>query len=313
MLEMSDKVLIIVRSLFRILSAVTPRIAGNLAFWLFCRPTPARKIRPVQNAMLGIASELLTKAKIRKIGFGDDNQPERETCIYTFEPEGIDDPVGTTLLLHGWSSRATHMLAFVRPLLAQGHRVIAVDLPAHGNAAGKSFHLPMGVEALHAIKKQTPQWTGIIAHSLGGAVATALVAGTIKGLEPVPVERLVLISAPNSIAKIFADFSAMLGLNVKAQSVLNSHVKRLSGNPLEKFIARRQLEKAGIATLVLHDPADKEVPIQEAFDLTDDSDFITFNIIQNAGHRRILYAPEAVELATSFCVQQHRDTAVLST
>ncbi|MBX2879018.1 MAG: alpha/beta hydrolase [Granulosicoccus sp.] len=296
---MSGLILGLVRAAFRLLCVIAPRFAGNLAFRLFCRPVKASSVAPVQRAMSERSEKILNSAKLRTISIdaGFDNI-QRTIQTYTFEPRS--EITGTTWLLHGWSSRATHLLAFVEPLLAQNQRVITIDFPGHGRSSGRTFHLPLGVQTLHAVRDQLPAADSIIAHSLGGAVTTTAIAGGIKGYEPLLVKRLVLVSAPDSMPDIFQSFSDMIGLNATARSVLDHNVISLAGNPLETFVGSDQLNKTNIPTLLLHDPADKEMSIEEAYALAAAGDHVNLIEIDNVGHRKILYSTKAVQLATDF-------------
>jgi len=301
---MSDRVLTIIRVAFRGLCFCSPKVAGALAFHLFCRPPNARKIKPVQSALQNISPALLKKAQRSTTTLHSENSNVFNINKYIFEPDQTQfpKPVETTLLLHGWSSRASHMLAFVQPLLDRGHRVLAVDLPAHGDSSGRQFHLPLGVQALQAVHDQTGPWDNIIAHSLGGAVATALLSNSIKGVKPISVGKLVLISSPNSIPAIFSDFSNMIGLNQKAHTELCAIAERLTGHPLSTLVSQSQLLKAGLPTLVIHDTDDQEIPFSEAEKIVADNPQAQLHKITGHGHRRILYAEEAVTKATEFCL-----------
>src|SRR6202044_453424 len=42
----------------------------------------------------------------------------------------------SVLLVHGWSGNSAQLSHFVRPLLASGKRVVAIDLWAHGFSPG---------------------------------------------------------------------------------------------------------------------------------------------------------------------------------
>jgi len=319
---MSDRVLTIIRVAFRGLCFCSPKAAGALAFHLFCRPPNARKIKPVQSALQNITPALLKKAQRSTTTLHSENSnvfkealtnslvPQRinqsflNINKYIFEPDQtrFPKPVETTLLLHGWSSRASHMLAFVQPLLDRGHRVLAVDLPAHGDSSGRQFHLPLGVQALQAVHDQSGPWDNIIAHSLGGAVATALLSNSVKGVKPISVGKLVLISSPNSIPAIFSDFATMIGLNQKAYTELCAIAERLTGHPLSTLVSQSQLLKAGLPTLVIHDTDDQEIPFSEAEKIVADNPQAQLHKITGHGHRRILYAEEAVTKATEFCL-----------
>ena len=55
----------------------------------------------------------------------------------------VSGPRGTALLVHGWSGNASQMSSFVAPLVAAGHHVVALDLPAHGANAGSFATVPL--------------------------------------------------------------------------------------------------------------------------------------------------------------------------
>ncbi|MBX2825465.1 MAG: alpha/beta hydrolase [Gammaproteobacteria bacterium] len=300
---MADGVPTIIRTVFRCLSLCAPKTAGNLAFTLFCRPPDARKITPVQSSLRDIATPLLEKAQRRSVYLRDDGGGVFNISTYVFEPEADHLPTSdhTTLLVHGWSSRATHMLAFVQPLLDLGHKVVAVDLPAHGESSGRLFHVPLGVRALHAVSTQVCSWNSIIAHSLGGTVTSALVDGTIRDCEPMVPKRLVLISTPNCIPQIFADFSEMIGLNTKGHATLCSKAEQIAGSPLGAFVTQRQVQDAGVPTLVIHDHDDREIPVSEATAIAGDNPAAELYPVNGHGHRRILYAEDVVKQAVAFC------------
>ncbi|MBX2839247.1 MAG: alpha/beta hydrolase [Gammaproteobacteria bacterium] len=293
---------IIVPLVFKALSAFAPRTAGHLGFKLFCRPLSAKRVNRVQRAVQPIAEELMAAATIDTLAFPEGNGTQRHITTYTFEPS--EQPaIKTTLLLHGWSSRATHLLAFVPQLTQQGHRVVAVDFPAHGLSDGRTFHLPLGVRALHAVKDRFTDWDSIIAHSLGGPVATSLVSGAIEGFDPISVRRMVLISSPNSMPRIFAQYARMIGLSGVAENMLNGYVVDLAGNPLSSFIASEQLATSRVQTLVMHDPGDQEVPFSEAADLVKAGAHVQLQEVRDVGHRRILYSSDVIERAARFCTE----------
>ena len=58
-----------------------------------------------------------------------------------------------------------------------------------------------------------------------------------EGIAPLAAERLVLIAAPSSMPAIFEDFARFLNLGRKSYRAMASQVERITGRPLEAFVA----------------------------------------------------------------------------
>src|ERR687894_1899929 len=107
-----------------------------------------------------------------------------------YEVHGAGRPV---VLLHGGLG-AIEMFGEVLPLLAQGRRVVAVDLQAHGRTA--DVELPLGYETMAddtgaLIEHLGFERADVMGYSLGGGVAlqTAI-------RHPEAVRKLVVVSTP---------------------------------------------------------------------------------------------------------------------
>ena len=118
---------------------------------------------------------------------------------------------------------------------------------------------------LHALDaaRVVGEWFGpfaaIAGHSFGGAVAANAVAGTVNGIPPLAAERLVLIAAPSSMPAIFEDFARLLNVGPRSYRVMAAQVERLTGRPLEDYVASREFGRSQPPTLVIHSPDDREV------------------------------------------------------
>jgi pimeloyl-ACP methyl ester carboxylesterase len=131
-------------------------------------------------------------------------------------------------------------------------------------------------------------FAAIVGHSFGGAVAANAVVGSIKGVEPVAAQRLVLVSAPSSMPALFRDFGRFLNLGTRTQTALDGRVRRLAGRPLEEFVVARQLVGVDLPVLVMHAPDDKEIPAREAVALASAGPHVRLEWKPGLGHRRIL-------------------------
>ena len=287
----------LVRAATGLASAIAPERTGRRAFDLFATP-PAPRDLDGFGERVARARALLETGRREDLPFAGE-----AIATWTFEPPdraGDAPPAPTVVLVHGWTSRAAFMAAFVGPLVASGHRVVAVDLPAHGESGGRHLHLGIAVDALLAVHARTGPWRGIVAHSFGGAVATALADGTVGGRPPVALERLALLAAPESVPAIFAGFGRTVGLGARAQAAMDARVDEIAGRPLGDFRGAAMLGRLRLPTLVVHAPDDREVDFDEALALAAAGDFVRLERVEGAGHRRILYDPRAVDAVAAF-------------
>ena len=82
------------------------------------------------------------------------------------------------LLLHGFGADLNSWM-FTQPVLAEGHRALALDLPGHGGSgrdvgAGDGAALSAVVEGFLAALDPGP--VHLVGHSMGGAIAALLAA-----------------------------------------------------------------------------------------------------------------------------------------
>lgn len=191
---------------------------------------------------------------------------------------------------------------FVEPLLAHGFRVISIDLPGHGQSSGRMFHLPLAVTALHAARAKLGEFDAILSHSLGGAVVATTLAGTIPDCPALPVAKLVMISSPDSMSKIFNDFASMIGLSEKANNELHGMVKHLTGKMTDDFSTSTQLQNVSTSLLLMHAPDDKEVPYSESESIAQRNPDALLKPMPGLGHRRIIASADVVQTAVAFIV-----------
>lgn len=113
-----------------------------------------------------------------------------------YEERGRGDPV---ILLHGWNATSKQWLHNLKAL-GQRHRVIAPDLPGHGESEEGDFDYDLDGMAgfLESFRKtlRLPPFH-LVGHSLGGCIALRYAA-----VRPDAVRKLVLISTPTRSASI---------------------------------------------------------------------------------------------------------------
>lgn len=294
---MATNALRLLRPLVRAASFMAPATAGHLAFRLFCTP-PRRKERSGNGkGTVTVASARLAQAQAVAVPF-----PCGSVTAYVFEPEGRqgETPAPTVILLHGWTGEAVFMTAFAAPLVEAGFRVVAYDLPAHGASTGRELNIPLGVASLAAVARAFGPVHAIVAHSFGGAIAMAALAGSVPGQPAVRADRLALIAAPASIAGITRHFGATIGLGRRGQAALERRIHVVAGNPVEAFEGADQLAAIARPTLVIHCRDDRELGFEHAQALAQAGPFVRLETTRGFGHRRILQAKPVVEAITRF-------------
>jgi pyruvate dehydrogenase E2 component (dihydrolipoamide acetyltransferase) len=139
--------------------------------------------------------------------------------------EGDNAPV---LLLHGFGADLNTWM-FTQPALAEGRRIIAVDLPGHGGSAKQVDHPDAeGLAAVigRALEALGIERTHLVGHSMGGGIAIAFASR-----QPERVATLTLIA------------SASLGPEINA-AFIDGFVR-----------AARRREATEVLGLLVHDPA----------------------------------------------------------
>jgi pimeloyl-ACP methyl ester carboxylesterase len=198
------------------------------------------------------------------------------------------------LLVHGWEGRAAQLSAFIPPIVAAGHRAVAVDMPAHGAASGRSTSLVEFARALHDIAHVVGHPAGLIAHSFGGAAALLAAADE-------PFTDAIALVAPASDPYFFADRAAeWLGIPLRHRRALYQQIEMQVGRSFAEVALRNKAGRIDLPLLVLHDPRDAEVPVEQGRVAAAVSTRGQFEAVHGVGHRRILREPSVVTRAVDF-------------
>ncbi len=258
------------------LGRISPSLAGPLAFHFFC--TPFRYAEPPRE------TQVLKQAERFSILFQD-----TRLAAYAWG----QGP--TVLLVHGWSGRGSQLGAFVEPLVAAGHRVVAFDLPAHGRSPGRRTNALVATEAVQQVGKAIGPLRGVIAHSFGALCTTlALRDGLDAG-------RVLYVAPAASANQAVRGFSRQFRLSWPAEWGLRGEMERRFGPTVwPHFSARVCAPRLRVPALIFHDLDDVEVPYREGQLLAHAWPGARLVTTAGLGHRRILrdarVIGEAVEL-----------------
>lgn len=262
--------------LFSAVGTVSPRLAGRLAFELFCTTGPRRvpSFSPAPDAV----------ERFRAGG--------RPVTSYAWHGGGP-----TVLLVHGWSGGSGDLAAFVGPLRDAGRRVVALDLPAHGRSPGRTVNLAQAVAAVEAALRREPSIEAVIAHSFG------VPASVLAAARGAPLPRAVLISGPVSMEPYFQRFEQLLGLRPSVREGIRARVRQvIADGGIETMELTAVAPRLSAPALVVHDRSDREVPFLSAQALHRAWPGAELHATEGLGHRKLLFDAAVVERAVRFAV-----------
>lgn len=257
------------------LGAVAPGLAATAARQLFFHPLQA-PMKPEQAAVLATGEPYGFKIRgrdVRGVSFGSGP---------------------TVFLIHGWGGHAGHMTSFVEPLVASGHRVVTVDMPAHGRSDGRLTSLIHFSDTVAAMAERFESPHAIIAHSFGAAAVTvALHRGLIT-------QRVAFIAPPSNYRSFWSRFREGVGVSqrvfdrlvAKAQIELDALFETLHPETL----APQRTEPL----LIVHDEMDREIDVGESMALRlawPNAQLVT---TRGLGHIRILADAPTVARVVDF-------------
>lgn len=283
------------RTGMRLGSALAPAATGRIALRLFRTPFDPMGPSPRKQEVIDAGRRAFLAAEPHRIAHGAGH-----VQAYRFQPEASRDRGETVALIHGWASQAFFMRAFAADLVQAGFRVVAFDLPAHGDSTGRVTDPIDSALALHAVAEALGPFHGIVAYSFGGAVAAVAIEGAAPLAGPVPIGRLALVAAPNAIEDVTRRFGELAGLGPRAQTSFEDQLTSRGGRSLDSLRVGRILAESGLPLLVVHSRDDREIPFADGETLAKASETAILNPVDGLGHRRILYAPEVTGRVTEF-------------
>lgn len=272
-----------------------PSVGANVVMTLFSRPG----IRPSNrkpSARLKRAVEILDGSerldmKVRAFG------QERRVRVYHWK--AADPAARRVLVVHGFDSGMRFLADFAPSLLEAGFDVMGLDLPGHGESEGKTVNYIWATESIQQVQRLFGTAYGIVGHSFGGAMSVLSSTGNPPAVEAIPVERLVLIAAPNRLPNTLNRFRAQVGFGPRVDKAFRRKLAVLGGRERADYGMDSNLAGSGIPTLVIHDRGDKEVPFTDAEEMSELTE-VTVRAVDGWGHNRILGAPEVISASVDF-------------
>jgi pimeloyl-ACP methyl ester carboxylesterase len=270
-----------------------PAFAADAAFRLFCSPSQSTHRPRDYRKLANQARFHLRHANSDRL-----DTPGGEIQTYIFEPH--EALAGTILLIHGWAAEGAFLAAYAEPLRRRGFRVVAFDLPAHGQSEGRYTNLAACARAAHRVAMLSGPLKGIIGHSMGGLVSLWIAEGGPPLPSAIGVERIVLLGCPNRLIDLTREFGKGLNLCPIAQLGFERRVSRVGHRPVSGFSAVNLLKRIDSAVLAVHSEDDREVPLANARDIATARTHARLLVRQGLGHSGLLYDSSTIRSVIAF-------------
>jgi pimeloyl-ACP methyl ester carboxylesterase len=293
----------VTRWLFSGMGAISPVLAGKMAFLLFCL-TPSRRPKGSKARQAHSKGErLLRAAETITLSF-----PRGTAKAYRFNggPRGRRPRY---LVVHGWGSGSAYMSPLAASLAETGAEVISLDFPGHGRSPGRLLNISLAVEAISAVQARFGTFDATIGHSFGGAATIISAAGLLPDVEALSTGRMVIIGAPSTMGWLFAGFGRMIGLKPAAQAAFEAEATRITGRRVDEFDAASCATGFRQPVLVLHAEDDKEVGAEHARAYAAAGTHVRVHWANGFGHRRIVSAEPVIAAIHFFLDEDHGTVA----
>ena len=241
-----------------------------------------------------------------------DRKAFAEATTFNIEFENrilIGYSIGTgpnVLLVHGWGSRASHLVLLARYLANNGFRVVIFDGPAHGkskkmNSKDMSNMFEFG-RAISCVTKKLGSIYAVVGHSLGAIAAALTMSGTGHLSEyKFFAEKLVLISSPISLLRIVENYSRNRDeLNLMTELI--SNLENAFNFKVNEYDLSLALQNLRSKILIIHDEQDKEIPVSDAISLKNKYEGISLKLTKGYGHQKILVNREMLISIKEFLI-----------
>jgi pimeloyl-ACP methyl ester carboxylesterase len=275
------------RTGMKVASTLAPAAAARLARKLFFTP-PRVPLREEERAVLARGERFSLVARGAHGALGADPRLVGRVAGHVW---GAGP---TALLVHGWGGHSGQMTPLVDPLVAAGFRVVAIDLPGHGESAGRVSSLVHCAAALAGVSALFGPVRGLAAHSFGAAASTWAMA---RGLA---VERAVFFAPPARFDSFWLRFRTGVGLSPAVMERMLLDAESWLDVRFDGMAPADLAPRMTAPLLVLHDPEDREMPFEEGAELARRWPGAALARAERCGHLRILRDARWVAEAAAF-------------
>ena len=193
----------------------------------------------------------------------------------------------SVLLVHGWGGNSAQLSGFVRPLLASGKRVVALDMWAHGFSPGVESNCVKFAEGIAEAQAELGPFQHAVGHSLGAAAILIAVYAGCK------FDSAVLISTP-TILLVMQKFLAHKGASANLLEPFIQMGERYVGKLRSQVDTLLISKYINMPLLLIHDELDRRCPATVSEQLAADAANRKFFKTHGHGHHHIIDAPEVI-------------------
>jgi pimeloyl-ACP methyl ester carboxylesterase len=280
---------------FTALQAISPRLAGEAAFRLFCRTPPQRPQGAKAKAAHAAGMDWLKNAERIELPLASG----KRAAAFRINGGALGKRK-RYLVTHGWGSGMAYMTDLIAHLAKDGAEVIGLDFPGHGLSGGRFLHMGLAVEAIAAAQERFGAFDAAVGHSFGGAALMVSATGILPHMRPIEVEKIVTIGSPSEMAWLFTDFGRMIGIGKAAQAALEGKVGRITGRQLADFDVAKPAGRLTAQVLTIHAEDDKEVGAHHARRYQAAGEAVRVFWANGFGHRRIIGAKPVLDEIEAF-------------
>ncbi|WP_027420897.1 alpha/beta fold hydrolase [Crocinitomix catalasitica] len=260
----------LIRFHFKVLGVIAPNYVAKRAFTMF-QTVRKKNIRPREM-------ELFEKARHFTIFSLD----ETIDC-YELGAENKE----IAFLVHGIDSNAGSLSKIAFELEKSGKRVILFNLPGHAFSPSNKTNIFICKHAfktlIDTINPQQP--FSVYSHSFGSAVTAYTLANS-----NIKIDKLVLLSSPNSMEAIFEEFQRIVGLNAKVYQLLGGLAEDILGQKLTALQVDKLVPQIDYSELILiHDKHDKVLDFKNSIAIQAKSERSRIVSLENVGHYKMLW------------------------
>jgi alpha-beta hydrolase superfamily lysophospholipase len=276
------------RTLFKLLTALSPALAARIAMRLFTRPRP-RPIEPDDRAFLDAAHSrwfTSTAGRVR---------------IYEWPADGGAADAPAALIVHGWRSNSARLRKIIDALRARRLRVAAFDAPGHGRSPGHQLDLETYRELIAAVAGDCGPAQAVVAHSFG---ALATLSWLADGPRTAPLRAAALIGIPRGVAFLFDTFAAVMALPPTAIERMRRLFRRRYGRDPDSYRAVEMATRVQMPAVLVHGGADELVPAAHSEEVAGSLKRSQLHLFPTLTHGGTLRDPRAVSLVADFIADQ---------